>query len=659
MRLLKKLYAEYVFVLVVLMLGLTTSGFFAWVQQQSAQEATVRGFRIAAQDRIELITDKFDHNDIVLRSLSAFFRASEHVSREEFRIYTMQLLQDYSYIKALEWIPRVMNTERTAFEQAHGLHITELSGGLFGRAGNQESYFPVTYAEPETNNKRILGFNILSDEMRKLAITKGMNGRQTTATGRVNLLQVSNEYVPGIVFYEPVYKHAGHNADGHELEQMDGFIGSAVPMSDLIEAAIKPLNYSGVNIIIHDLMADKDEDRVLFVRSTRLKKIPSEEILEDYRVRETLFEQAIIDVAGRKLQITILPARGFFTMNVTPAVYLILIGGIGFTLLLVFYMYSHIKENERIAKEVETRTKELAKAKRETEMILLSTQEGVTGINQQGEIVFCNPTASQILGYSKKELLGQSHHNLLHGKRADGTAYMVEDSPIQHVLEYGTPCKVRDEVFWRKDGTQVQVEYTGSPIFEGGDIAGAVVIFRDITKQLEMEKQLEQMARHDQLTGLANRILFNEHLKNALARAERNKTMIAVLYMDLNGFKPVNDTLGHAAGDKILCDFGAILREVVRETDVPARLGGDEFAVLVDTIQKQEDALLLVERLLKRLEAPFEVAGENFPIGASIGISFYPDNGQDAETLVAHADAAMYSAKKDKKLSYIIYGNAA
>lgn len=651
MPFIKRLYGEYTLILLVLLISIGLSSWAAWEYQKNLQHQTVQEFTAAAQDRIELITDKIEHNHVVLRSVQSFFLSSNNVSADEFAIFTRQLLQDYPYIYTLEWIPQVTAVEREKFGR-----ITEADEhGRLMPAERRAEYFPIAYAEPHANgNVEIIGFDIASDHERRQTLERARNERRMAATGRVRILQAGDKNVPGVIFYNPVFR-TEKRADGREYDLMTGYIGSVVPLGAMIEDAIKPLNYAGVNIVIHDLSTMAADQKVLYVRSTRLKDIPTAEILADYQKQGPLIQSKVIDVGGREWQITILPAHGFYATGIERGSLLIFAGGMIFTLLLVFYMLSHLRENERIIREVDERTDELSKAKRETEMILLSTQEGVIGLDRDGTITFCNPTASFMLGYSKHDMTGQNHHALLHGRRADGTAYPVDQSPIHHVLEYGRACNVRDEVFWHKNGDALPVEYTGSPIVEGGEILGAVLVFRDVTERRALEKKLEQMARYDQLTGLANRGLFMDHLRTALARAERADWRVAVIYLDLNGFKPVNDTLGHAAGDLLLKKFAGVLAEIVRDSDVAARLGGDEFAILADNIGQDDDYLKLVERLRERLKKPFDIGGKSFAIGASIGIACYPDHAAAADDLVTAADTAMYAAKKDKERPWVIY----
>jgi diguanylate cyclase (GGDEF)-like protein len=175
---------------------------------------------------------------------------------------------------------------------------------------------------------------------------------------------------------------------------------------------------------------------------------------------------------------------------------------------------------------------------------------------------------------------------------------------------------------------------------------GLVGVWSDITRFKEMQGLLEQMAHHDPLTGLANRHLFDDRLRQAIARAKRHQLQVALLYIDLDKFKPINDSLGHEAGDAVLKEVTLRLKACVRETDTVARLGGDEFAVIVEGKSVRETAVAVAQRILPHLSRPIEVAGTKQRVGASIGVSIYPCDSDNVETLLRNADAAMYQVKK-------------
>ncbi len=185
-----------------------------------------------------------------------------------------------------------------------------------------------------------------------------------------------------------------------------------------------------------------------------------------------------------------------------------------------------------------------------------------------------------------------------------------------------------------------------------GHIAGAIGLIRDITERKTAEQQIEFQAYHDSLTGLANRRLFQEHLTLALALAQRRSRLIAVLFLDLDHFKVVNDSLGHSVGDELLKIVGARLKSAVREGDTVARVGGDEFTIVLQDLQHKDDAVIVAEKVLRTIAEPVDVSGRRLYVTTSIGITTFPDDGDDAETLIKNADNAMYRAKAEGRNTF-------
>ena len=181
-----------------------------------------------------------------------------------------------------------------------------------------------------------------------------------------------------------------------------------------------------------------------------------------------------------------------------------------------------------------------------------------------------------------------------------------------------------------------------------GSGVGIFAVTNDITEHILAEERIQRMAHHDSLTGLPNRLLFNDRLNQALSLAKRDASGFALLYLDLDKFKPVNDTLGHAVGDELLKSAAARIRRQVRESDTVARVGGDEFSVILSDITKSEDVQTVAEKIVAALAAPFQfgIQGQSIEIGTSIGIAVYPAHARDADALVKAADAAMYRAKQ-------------
>jgi diguanylate cyclase (GGDEF)-like protein len=185
-------------------------------------------------------------------------------------------------------------------------------------------------------------------------------------------------------------------------------------------------------------------------------------------------------------------------------------------------------------------------------------------------------------------------------------------------------------------------------IGEHGQVLGCFAVTTDITEHKLTEERIQRVAHHDSLTGLPNRLLFNDRLNQAISLAKRDSRQFALLYLDLDKFKPVNDTLGHTAGDELLKSAAARILHQIRESDTVARVGGDEFTVILPAIARREDAETVAKKIIAALATPFQLGRQmqSVDIGTSIGIALYPADAQDADALVKAADAAMYSAKQ-------------
>jgi diguanylate cyclase (GGDEF)-like protein len=181
-----------------------------------------------------------------------------------------------------------------------------------------------------------------------------------------------------------------------------------------------------------------------------------------------------------------------------------------------------------------------------------------------------------------------------------------------------------------------------------------VCVVRDISERKLAEKKLTHLALYDQLTGLPNRTLFRESLAYSLSQARRSKAVMALLFIDLDGFKKVNDTLGHDAGDQLLKEVAKILKSVIRESDMAARIGGDEFTVILNSVQDRKQAVHIAEQIINTVKLPMWISGNQVKVSASIGIALYDEHAHNIEDLIKAADAAMYLAKSGGKDGYRI-----
>lgn len=256
-------------------------------------------------------------------------------------------------------------------------------------------------------------------------------------------------------------------------------------------------------------------------------------------------------------------------------------------------------------------------------------------------LIYLNPAGRRLLkGIPTAEVANQKLDNL------------VTPASLQLICELAMPKALSDGLWsgelklWSESAGEIPVlllliAHTNNE----GQGRHLSAIARNISERKQFEAELLQQATHDQLTGLANRVLFEDRLKQAIYHAQRNKTMVAVVFIDLDNFKLVNDTMGHAIGDMLLREIGRRLEAYLRKHDTKARLGGDEFTVILDRLSRPEDAIPIVRNLGEALRQPIRLMGREFTVTTSMGVSIYPSDGDDTETLLMHADTAMYQAK--------------
>ncbi len=270
--------------------------------------------------------------------------------------------------------------------------------------------------------------------------------------------------------------------------------------------------------------------------------------------------------------------------------------------------------------------------------IVQSSEDAIIGASLSGIVTSWNGGAEKLLGYTAAEAMGASISTLL--SQPDRASEILDPSVRGRVSRFD------ETVMLCKSLETLPVSLTVSPIRDGsGDVTGVAAIARDIRARKQAETELAYQAQHDHLTGLPNRLLVSDRLAASIARAQCGGRMTGVLYLDLDGFKLVNDTLGHEAGDSLLRQVTERLRTWIREPDTLARMGGDEFMLVISEVGDDEAALAVAERLQASLRKPFTIADHELYLTASIGISMYPRDGADVSTLRQNADAAMYQAK--------------
>ncbi len=303
--------------------------------------------------------------------------------------------------------------------------------------------------------------------------------------------------------------------------------------------------------------------------------------------------------------------------------------------------------NARLYEELRRNAEALRSGQAHLRAVLDNVAEGIVTTDEGGLIQSFNAAAERVFGYSSEEVSGQ-HVSLLMPQ-----PWQWEDiGGVNESLQSAATSEPREALGRRKNGSTFPIDLAVTEVLRDASCR-FIMSFRDITDRRQWEDALEHQALHDGLTQLPNRTLLHDRLRQAILSAQRNDHALALLVMDLDGFKEVNDTFGHHSGDLLLQQIGPRLRGVLREADTVARLGGDEFAVLLPGAQAG-DAVASARRLINALERPFLVEDHTLSLGASFGIALLPEHGTDADTLLRRADIAMYVAKRSHA-GYTLY----
>ena len=294
--------------------------------------------------------------------------------------------------------------------------------------------------------------------------------------------------------------------------------------------------------------------------------------------------------------------------------------------------------------ELSTLTESLKEATDRQALLLDNAGEGIIGMNTTGQVTFINPRACELLERNQDSLIHKDIHQLFNNsiihQQFSSWQTACNESEISALNQQR--CQLK-----KMSGEKIPIEFSMSPLVNlNHQFHGGVLLFQDISERKKQEEKLLHEAHHDSLTGLANRMLLHEFLTASIARNKRQRKHTALLFLDLDKFKQVNDMLGHETGDMLLSHTAKRLKQCVRDSDLIARLGGDEFVIVLDEIAQSQDITIIAKKITDTLSEPFYVNEHSITVGASIGIALWPDDGDSPEMMVKAADHAMYQAKQ-------------
>ena len=591
------------------------------------EDRTEASFKSQSLQLRTAIADRLLNYEQVLAGSAGLFAVAGEVSRDEWRAYIekVDIERYYPGIQGIGFIRRI--GVRQMAEHIASTRRNHIFNYLVRPLGNGPDYYPMVYLEPGTDrNRKALGYNAFSDPMHRQAMEAARNTAQPRVTGKVVLVQeeVAEDQASFLMYY-PVYQ-GGEAPDSRAERQrmLSGYVFSAFRMNHLLD---------GIIGLISPFLDVKIYDDGVISRETLMYGSNLGSLDEDFS-----FEMSqTISHGGRDwlLQTRSTPAFDYLAADPRPGIVL------GSGLLISFLLFGLAL--------VLTRSRAMALTSAGRYRAITEGAANVTLVlSKRGQPRYASPSSRDILGLDPDhlcdlELKSQVHEEDWPGLMARfGEARQAPGKQMPVV-----PLRVRDAAgHWR------QMEATFTSMLRVPGVRGIVLSLRDLTQLKAAESELQQLAFYDPLTGLANRQLFRDRLDHVVHRSRRNRESAALMFLDLDGFKRINDTLGHDCGDELLKQVAQWLTGCVREDDSVARIGGDEFVVLLSRISGPEAAGKVAETILKRLCQRIRLNDHEVGVTVSIGITMIPQDSEDPVTLMKYADLAMYRAKENGRNAY-------
>jgi len=314
----------------------------------------------------------------------------------------------------------------------------------------------------------------------------------------------------------------------------------------------------------------------------------------------------------------------------------------------------------RLEKENKVMNLQLGESERWYRYMVNSSPDIIYMLDANGRFTFLNDRVEPLLGYRKENLIGQHYSALIYLEDMESARYILNEKRFGDRASRNMELRVRHNI----ESKLHTLEFSSFGMYEESRTdqparhVGTYGVAKDVTERKKAEQIISYQAYHDQLTGLANRMLFKDHLDLAIAQAKRNQKMLAVMFLDMDRFKVVNDTLGHVIGDSLLKKVASRLKGCIRDGDTLARQGGDEFTLLLPQIDDREDVMRTAEKIIKSFDVPFQIDGHELYVSISIGIALYPVDGESIDTLIKNADIAMYDSKAKGRNRYQFYSGS-
>jgi diguanylate cyclase (GGDEF)-like protein/PAS domain S-box-containing protein len=529
-------------------------------------------------------------------------------------------------LMAMAWLPRVTGAQRADFEAwgstyfGRRFEVLDITDDGVRRAAPRADYYPVLLIQP-ASGEVLLGRDFMSEPLRGAALAATLGSGRPAASAPVKLSQTGTR---GVHLLQRV---AGLDTEPTGVLNLalraDAYVGRALAQSgfDHFLVAFADITERASPVTMTDTIGARTDGP---------------------RYRSELA------FGGRRYELRLAPDDAYQSSQPSWQSWSVLTGGLLLTALMGALMLVISGERTQIQAQVDDATARLREREARLQAILDNAADAIITVDRDGAVLSANPAAGALFVYPPEQLCGLRVDHLLDMPEGDGAALpcLAQSGGVARELAGTTSAGNRFPL--SLSASQVTLRH--EDIF--------VCIIHDLTEQRRVQEHIYQLAHHDTLTGLENRFALNQHLEQLLAQARRAGHAVALLFLDLDHFKKINDSHGHQTGDLLLVEVAQRLRELLRDVDIIARLGGDEFIVVMAGALTPELVSAVAIRIVQSLAAPYHFSSQTMYSGASVGIAMFPDDAANAATLLRHADTAMYVAKSHGRGNFQFYSPA-
>ena len=610
----------------------------AWNRERRVIESELKEhFEDSTRATISRIEQRMAAFEQLLRGVQAQYAATGRNDRQALHGYVESIESDANFTGILAvgyatWVPAAQKEQHEAVMRRSGWPNYRIQP-----EGPRDGYAPVDQREPDSRPEQFpYGFDPWSEPVRRQAMERARDSGLPAVSGKVQLVvDQTSELLPGFVMYLPVYARGQPTFNVQQRRTaLVGWYFGAFRMRDLM-ASLYGQDPPGVALTIND--------GVELSTATQLYGTPAASDPENGSIL-TRYEYLVF--GGHTWTLTITATQTFADRFGRDAS-LIVWSGIGLGLALALIAWLLVGREAHAQALAMKMTQDLRESERRWAFALEGAGDGVWDWNLQTRAVVTSKRWREIVGCTDSDRVetidaweARAHPDdqiKVHEAMESSVASHPEGNSA-YAAEYRIRCGDGRWKWILARGMVVERTADGQPLRMIGTIS-------DIDERKATEERMRHMAQHDPLTGLPNRALFSDRVQRELAHASRRDERFALIFLDLDRFKPVNDNFGHATGDQLLRLVARRIEESLRQEDTVGRIGGDEFVILVSRLQSPDDALALAEKVLEAIRRPFVIESQVISISCSLGVAVYPEDGTDEITLFKHADDRMYAAK--------------